>query len=75
MAGQSEKKTAKKAGEAIQYYFFAIGIVSVLHLFCRAVIWRSSLGWSGILGFVFFSLVNMATYNLISSDLSMGLKS
>eukprot|EP00933_Yihiella_yeosuensis_P062113 TRINITY_DN6504_c0_g4_i1.p1 TRINITY_DN6504_c0_g4~~TRINITY_DN6504_c0_g4_i1.p1 ORF type:complete len:158 (-),score=28.99 TRINITY_DN6504_c0_g4_i1:107-580(-) len=72
MAGQSEKKLAKKAESFSQYYLFAIIGVNVLYLIFKVFLNWASMGFWNICGLFLYTFVSYFTYGGIQSSLEVG---
>ncbi|CAJ1360093.1 unnamed protein product [Effrenium voratum] len=72
MAGQADKKQAKKAESSIQYYLFAIIGVNLLYLIFRVFLAWDSMGKWNLCGMLLFSGVSYFTFGAIKSSLEVG---
>ncbi|CAE7902875.1 unnamed protein product [Symbiodinium microadriaticum] len=61
MAGQADKKQAKKAESSIQYYLYAIIAVNALYFLGRVVMFWSSMGKWNLCGMLLFTGVSYFT--------------
>mmetsp|Transcript_18291 Transcript_18291/g.50241 ORF Transcript_18291/g.50241 Transcript_18291/m.50241 type:complete len:157 (+) Transcript_18291:1358-1828(+) len=72
MAGQAEKKQAKRAESLIVYFLYAMVGVNALYVLSRVLFYWSSWGKWSIIGFALFSFVSYFTYNGIDRALQIG---
>ncbi|CAE7237644.1 YKT6 [Symbiodinium sp. KB8] len=72
MAGQADKKQAKKAESSIQYYLYAIIAVNALYFLGRVVMFWSSMGKWNLCGMLLFTGVSYFTFGAIKSSLEIG---
>mmetsp|Transcript_74545 Transcript_74545/g.242019 ORF Transcript_74545/g.242019 Transcript_74545/m.242019 type:complete len:157 (-) Transcript_74545:124-594(-) len=72
MAGQAEKKQAKRAENLIVYFLYAMVGVNALYVLSRVLFYWSSWGKWNIIGFALFSFVSYFTYNGIDRALQIG---
>ncbi|CAK9099624.1 unnamed protein product, partial [Durusdinium trenchii] len=69
MAGQADKKQAKKAETSIQYYLYAIIGVNALYFLLRVIRSWSSMGKWNLCGMLLFTGVSYFTFGAIKSSL------
>merc|ERR1719277_2750116 len=73
MAGHSEKKQAKHAETATQYYLYVILGVNVVYFLWKVLLHWDSMGRWNCFGVVLFSGVSYFTYNAMKRSLQLGM--